>query len=592
MAIVSSNFKEAHSIKTINLNDEYFTSYFFQIPEYQRNYSWQNDQIEDFLSNIEILLNNPEEKDSKIYLGNIIVLEDSQEIRNFQILDGQQRLTTLFLSIKVLLNIFEKIISDPDINDFIKKETKKEFEEKFNKRIVETILISTPEIYELGVKGERTQRIIYKNAKENKKYMNILDNNYSDKNKFTDNYKMIKTSFEKLVFDKNDSKEHQLVNLLKLRYIILEKIIFDFTITKDISSAYSIFESLNTTGLLLTPYDIVSGKINSGSFESETKDYNAYCDSLIEKKYNITNLLHYYVQIRKKDVNVKKSDIVKYFSKITKNEIKKILNYFLVVEHFEENYPTLYKLISNGFNRKQLWPIIYGLGFYNEENNKGKIYDDDEIKFIKFLLMFSIYDLNILKHSPGGIYKRIINEYVNTILQNGLGDLKNFSKKMNEYLKDENNQVDMETAKKAMADIDINLKKSFLIYYLYINNSSSTLDIDKINLEHIYPQNPSPIWKDKGWKFKDEEEEENYTCSFGNLMLLNQKLNKSLSNKYIIDKKEKYEEFKDDALKNNDINYIDYDLFDKNKTSYILERENKIIEKLLNINELKYFINK
>ena len=89
MAIVSSNFKEAHSIKTINLNDEYFTSYFFQIPEYQRNYSWQNDQIEDFLSNIEILLNNPEEKDSKIYLGNIIVLEDSQEIRNFQILDGQ-----------------------------------------------------------------------------------------------------------------------------------------------------------------------------------------------------------------------------------------------------------------------------------------------------------------------------------------------------------------------------------------------------------------------------------------------------------------------------------------------------------------------
>lgn len=591
MAIVSANFKDKHSIKTINLSEEYFTSKFFQIPEYQRIYSWGEDQIDDYLSNITTLLSDREERDNKIYLGNIIVLDDSSETEAFQILDGQQRLTTLFLSIKALLKLFEEVKNDPDSYDFLDGDIKREFEDKFNKRKVEQILISTPQQFELGIQGSRTQRITYKNEKENQKYSEILNDNYDGKNSFTDNYKKIYNYFKEKIFDNLLSKVRQLSKLLEIKYIILERIIFDFTITKDITSAYSIFESLNTTGLLLTPSDIVSGKINSGLFDQEAKDYNWYCESLTEKKYNITNLLHYYVQIRKKDSTVKKDYIVKYFSNITLEELKKLLNYFLVVEHFEENYQTLYKLVGTCFNRKQLWPVIYGIGFYNQENERNRTFYENEIKLVKYLLMFSVYDLNILKHSPGGIYKRIINDYVNEISQHGITELSNnMSRKMIDYFKDENNYMDKEIAKKNMADLDINTKKALMIYYLYTNNSSSNLEIDKINLEHIYPQNPSTEWRDRGWIFNDEEEEEKYTSSFGNLMLLNQKLNKAISNKYITHKKAKHEEFKDDALNNSTINSIDYNKFKINKKEYILERENSIVEALLNMDELKSFI--
>ena len=62
-----------------------------------------------------------------------------------------QRLTTLFLSIKALLNIFDEIKNDPDSYDFLDTRIKKEFEDKFNKRKVEQILISTPQEFELTI---------------------------------------------------------------------------------------------------------------------------------------------------------------------------------------------------------------------------------------------------------------------------------------------------------------------------------------------------------------------------------------------------------------------------------------------------------
>ena len=592
MAIVSAKFKDDYKTNLKNLSDSDFHKKFFQIPEYQRIYSWQEDQIDDYLSSIKALLNE-ENIDDNIYLGNIIVLDDERENGAYHILDGQQRLTTLFLSIKVLLDIYEEIMSNPDFQDYFGDEPshKKAFTENFNRTNVESVIISFPKRNGLGARGQKRNRIKYKNEKEDKKYSHVLDNIIEEKNNFSTNYKQIKEEFDSLIFKNKNTKAEQLERLLDLKEIILERIIFNFTTTKDMSSAYSIFESLNTTGLLLTPDDIVSGKINSGAYPQLAKDYNSYCETLIEKKYNITNLLHYYVQLKSKDSNAKKDRIVKYFNSINPTEIQCLLDYFMVVEFFEENYSTLFKLIGTSFNRKQLWPIIYGMGLYNVENRKEKIYSDNEINLIKHLLMFSVYDLNILKHSPGGIYRRVINDYISEIANNGVSGLTNYnSKKMIEYFKNEENKVDKDTATKAIMDFDISIKKAFLIYYIYINNSSSTLDIDKINLEHIYPQNPSHEWIEKGWKFINEDEEEKITCSFGNLMLLNHKLNKSISNRYVTHKRSKHDEFKDDALNNSNINSIDYDKFEKDKQEYILKREAEIVDKLLEINEFKKLI--
>lgn len=74
------------------------------------------------------------------------------------------------------------------------------------------------------------------------------------------------------------------------------------------------------------------------------------------------------------------------------------------------------------------------------------------------------------------------------------------------------------------------------------------------------------------------------------MMLLNDKLNKSISNSYISDKKLQYDNYIDDALKSNQINNVDYGRFEHEKIDYIIARENEIVNKLLEIEDLKLFI--
>ena len=67
----------------------------YLIPLYQRNYAWEEKEIEQLLQDI---IDKSSDIDSKYYLGTLIV---DEKIRNnetiFEIIDGQQRPTTLTL---------------------------------------------------------------------------------------------------------------------------------------------------------------------------------------------------------------------------------------------------------------------------------------------------------------------------------------------------------------------------------------------------------------------------------------------------------------------------------------------------------------
>lgn len=63
----------------------------FVIPKYQRGYVWTESNANDLLSDIEFLLSH---EDSKHYLGNIVLAERDKK-DTFDVIDGQQRVTTL-----------------------------------------------------------------------------------------------------------------------------------------------------------------------------------------------------------------------------------------------------------------------------------------------------------------------------------------------------------------------------------------------------------------------------------------------------------------------------------------------------------------
>jgi hypothetical protein len=73
----------------------------FKIPDYQRGYSWETDQLEDLIKDIEHISS----RNHKHYTGTLVITK-SQENGRFHIVDGQQRLTTLIILFKVIEDRF------------------------------------------------------------------------------------------------------------------------------------------------------------------------------------------------------------------------------------------------------------------------------------------------------------------------------------------------------------------------------------------------------------------------------------------------------------------------------------------------------
>ena len=72
----------------------------YTVPIYQRNYAWRAPQIEQLISDIQDAVARQE---SNYFLGNLVVtLRDKR--RDFEVIDGQQRLTTLYLLLTFLEN--------------------------------------------------------------------------------------------------------------------------------------------------------------------------------------------------------------------------------------------------------------------------------------------------------------------------------------------------------------------------------------------------------------------------------------------------------------------------------------------------------
>jgi len=71
----------------------------YTVPIYQRNYAWQTEQIEQLLRDIQDAIRDGK---NSYFLGNLMVTELHTVSRSFEVIDGQQRLTTLFLLLTFL----------------------------------------------------------------------------------------------------------------------------------------------------------------------------------------------------------------------------------------------------------------------------------------------------------------------------------------------------------------------------------------------------------------------------------------------------------------------------------------------------------
>lgn len=217
-----------------------FASSVFQVPPYQREYSWTNDEVREFFSDIQGAL------DQDSYFLGLIIITEEQKRR--QVVDGQQRIVTLTLLAAALFH-----------------EATKRGREALADRIKADFLRS------INYATDQTDpRVILSDPNDNETLQDILDNglkNASSKDgdgvsaQIWSSYELISKALAA------DLAPDPFKRLGKWTEFITHKLYFAVFAHPDPATVYSLFEVINTRGRNLTTADLLKNYILSQTAE-------------------------------------------------------------------------------------------------------------------------------------------------------------------------------------------------------------------------------------------------------------------------------------------------------------------------------------
>lgn len=230
----------------------------FVIPEYQRPYAWTDEQVETLFEDLWefTVTSGGTERDGSYFLGSVVAYEN--EDGEQEIIDGQQRITSLFLLLRA---IYTKLVATPESE---RTAEAKNFIKKIEPAIWRTNKLTGTVDYKNIL---LTSCVI--NNDGNEILRSILETGKTDENA-KDNYSKNYRSFQEL-FDKHSTENPLMV--YQFIYALLNQAIL-LPITADTQdTALTIFSTLNDRGLPLSDADIFKAKIYNQLEVNEKKDF-------------------------------------------------------------------------------------------------------------------------------------------------------------------------------------------------------------------------------------------------------------------------------------------------------------------------------
>jgi len=101
VTLSSSKIDSDFTSKTFSLKELFQDNYFY-IPDYQRGYSWEEEQLLDLVRDID----NISQLDHGHYTGTIVAAKNASQSNRYELVDGQQRLTTLVILLNQLYFLY------------------------------------------------------------------------------------------------------------------------------------------------------------------------------------------------------------------------------------------------------------------------------------------------------------------------------------------------------------------------------------------------------------------------------------------------------------------------------------------------------
>lgn len=495
----------------------------FEIPPYQRPYAWTTEHARELLTDILAFLGNdgqPIEEVNPYFLGSIVLIK-REDLPKADVVDGQQRLTTL----TILMAVLRTLVSE----DYANELTSFIYEKG-------SLTLGTPNRYRLKLR-ERDEAFFRQHIQDEKGLDKLLQ---LDSAQLTDSQTNIQANANYFSIELAKLSAAQRVRLQQ--YLMLRCYLVVVS-TPDLDSAYRIFSVLNARGLDLGLTDLLKSEVigaipanqqvkYTNIWESEEEDLGreafqelfAHIRMVYRKaKLRETALSEFrkYIQPQKEPQKFI-DEILKPYSDSL--EIVKTANY--QSDKGAEAINSQFRWLNQIDNFDWVPPAIVYLSLNLHAPDKLKSYFAD-LERLAAGLMIIRADVNDRIERYGKLLAAIENE----------DDL---------YSVDSPLQLTSDETKRIMDVLngDLYLVKRISKYVLLrldsaLADGEATYDHQAVSIEHVLPQNPNKgsVWLQ--W-FPVEEERAQYTHRIGNLALLSRKKNAQAQNYEFDKKKEGY----------------------------------------------------
>jgi uncharacterized protein with ParB-like and HNH nuclease domain len=578
---------------------------YYQIPSYQRLYSWEQEHQEELLNNFLLCYKKSYNTDEGYFLGSLIIKTDQHEQNTYDVIDGQQRLTTISLLLKVisdvLLNNGDTFHPGKIIESYIKAQIS---ENKYKNKLKHLKYGNSDGVdsinYTFCIEHNYDEILLkaeeqLKNKKAISKillcylyfYNALIGNKIEYKNK-------------KIIISSQIQDDDMGINELSKEDLILLK---DFIINKcqliKITLNYNedeqeIFNTMNSTGAKLTIGDLVKNY-----FFSDERLSDLYLDKW-------------------QDIFESSDDNISFWS----NELDKILFFIQLYQETQHekfttynqqtNYKNLFKLYKNDNKNKDNYIqdiLNIALYYHNLYNNNYKKLNPDNTEHLVFftivqsgftsllsIMFFIKLNNNISNEEKQQLYELTLQlVFIWSILSLESNKLSKFISQLfahlhkdltygiNYYKKFIKDNLKRNTFKDIYA-IEYNLSQSrhksklvFILSFLemlHIRKGETYFEYINQSIEHIIPKK----YKENGYQIT----EDTYINILGNYTYLSISSNAAAGNKPFVDKKEIYK----------NIPYVitqritDYEVFNEFE---LLDRNKKLYDKLEERLKIKQF---
>lgn len=505
------------------------------VPPFQRDYSWTEEEWDDLWQDIMGLFEDDGEQAH--YMGYLVL--QSSDNKTFDIIDGQQRMTTISLLILAALGHLQDLVEakrDPQ-NNQIRKE---QLQSSYIGYLDPVSLVSQPKL-----KLNRHNNNYYKT------YMVPLDTmpqrglNASER-QLRKAFYWFKEKVKAHVGDEENSGRE----LAQFIDELVDKLFFTVITVTDELNAFKVFETLNARGVRLSATDLLKNYLFS-LISTEEGHQNEVVD--LENRWErIIGLLGgerfpEFLRIFWNSQNklVRKSELFKMIKRkiATRDAAFKLLR---DLDHSAEVYAALRDSTDERWCQAEA-KLLYQLSMFGVRQPLAmlmachkRFFDQDREGFQRILKAVSVvsFRYNVICNRQAHEQERLYNEVARKVTESQLSHAADILDALRAVYPKDNDFKAAFAAKEFRTSYSRN--KKIVRYILFeIERQRSEKDYDlasaKYNLEHILPENPT-----QDLSHIDEVKQARLIYRIGNMTPLETTLNRKVGNASFAVKRCKY----------------------------------------------------